>query len=635
MRVRRWQAWLVASALAGVAPPLRAQQGDPPVPQLTPPELREFVEADYPPEAEAQGLEASVIVQITIAADGTVTDVEVLEGAGQGFDEAAVAAVRQFVFEPARRGGEAIPSRIQYRYVFELREEPAPPPAEPEPPPEEPELPPGDEGLPPVDGDGEGLDDLAILEDQEGFGATARVERPPREVTRRTITREELTRVPGTRGDALRTVELLPGVGRPAFGGGNLIVRGSAPQDSQVFFESAPVPLLYHFGGLTSFINSRLLDRIDFYPGNFSARYGRKLGGILEVGARDPATDGIHGVADVNLIDASILVEGPVGEDVSVAVAARRSYIDFFFESVVPEDVFDVVAAPVYYDYQAIAVWRPTSRDRFRAMLYGSSDELKLVFSEPPGDDPAIQGDFGFQTQFHHLHLSWERALSPDVDQEIQVKAGPTMLEFGLGETLKFDATFWQIDSRAEWRMRLTPGVRLIAGLDIQTTPSELLYRGPAPQQTEGNPDMMLPPEENFSEVSITELAYRPGAYVESDLQPFDALRVILGLRLDWYREIRSWSYDPRMAAIWTVDEDTRIKGGIGLFSQPPEFQESVDDYLDFCRERGEEPDKPFSGKLTLRLDPELHRSIYIRSKRENKSLNHWIIEALGRITDR
>lgn len=61
------------------------------------------------------------------------------------------------------------------------------------------------------------------------------------------------------------------------------------------------------------------------------------------------------------------------------------------------------------------------------------------------------------------------------------------------------------------------------------------------------------------------------------------------------------------------------------------EFQLSVDDYLEFCAERGEQPEKPFSGKLTLRLDPELHREIYIRSKQENKSLNNWIIDALGK----
>lgn len=59
------------------------------------------------------------------------------------------------------------------------------------------------------------------------------------------------------------------------------------------------------------------------------------------------------------------------------------------------------------------------------------------------------------------------------------------------------------------------------------------------------------------------------------------------------------------------------------------EFHESIEDYLEFCKSRGEEPEKPFSGKLTLRLEPDLHRKIYIRSRRENKSLNNWITETL------
>lgn len=62
-------------------------------------------------------------------------------------------------------------------------------------------------------------------------------------------------------------------------------------------------------------------------------------------------------------------------------------------------------------------------------------------------------------------------------------------------------------------------------------------------------------------------------------------------------------------------------------------FEESVDDYLEFCRVRGEVPDKPFSGKLMLRLPPDLHRKVYTSSKREGKSLNQWIAERLERAT--
>jgi predicted HicB family RNase H-like nuclease len=58
-------------------------------------------------------------------------------------------------------------------------------------------------------------------------------------------------------------------------------------------------------------------------------------------------------------------------------------------------------------------------------------------------------------------------------------------------------------------------------------------------------------------------------------------------------------------------------------------FRESVDDYLEFCKERNEEPDKPFSGKFNLRLDPELHRMVYITAKQHKMSLNQWIAEAI------
>ncbi len=59
-------------------------------------------------------------------------------------------------------------------------------------------------------------------------------------------------------------------------------------------------------------------------------------------------------------------------------------------------------------------------------------------------------------------------------------------------------------------------------------------------------------------------------------------------------------------------------------------FRDSIDDYLEFCEECGAEPDKPFSGKLILRLSPELHRKVYTSSKQEGKSLNQWISERLA-----
>lgn len=59
-------------------------------------------------------------------------------------------------------------------------------------------------------------------------------------------------------------------------------------------------------------------------------------------------------------------------------------------------------------------------------------------------------------------------------------------------------------------------------------------------------------------------------------------------------------------------------------------FRDSVDDYLEFCAERGEEPDRPFSGRLMVRLPAELHRRLYVEAKNAGKSLNQLISERLA-----
>jgi predicted HicB family RNase H-like nuclease len=63
-------------------------------------------------------------------------------------------------------------------------------------------------------------------------------------------------------------------------------------------------------------------------------------------------------------------------------------------------------------------------------------------------------------------------------------------------------------------------------------------------------------------------------------------------------------------------------------------FTESVDDYLAFCAERGEAPDKPFTGKFVVRISPELHRKIYLSAKLSNESINAWLNEKLDRVVN-
>ena len=58
-------------------------------------------------------------------------------------------------------------------------------------------------------------------------------------------------------------------------------------------------------------------------------------------------------------------------------------------------------------------------------------------------------------------------------------------------------------------------------------------------------------------------------------------------------------------------------------------FRDSIDNYLAFCAERGELPDKPFSGQFATRVSPELHRHISLAATMADMSLNAWVVEQL------
>ena len=59
-------------------------------------------------------------------------------------------------------------------------------------------------------------------------------------------------------------------------------------------------------------------------------------------------------------------------------------------------------------------------------------------------------------------------------------------------------------------------------------------------------------------------------------------------------------------------------------------LEESVEDYIAFCRKHDREPEKPASGKFVVRLDPEMHRELIRAAARAEKSLNTVVREAIA-----
>jgi len=102
----------------GALPDVPAPSSD-----VVPPSLREHLDPVYPPDALRDRTAGSVELELSIDASGKVSQARVVRAAGHGFDEAALAAVQTWSFEPARQGTTAIASTVQLAIPFE------PPPA--------------------------------------------------------------------------------------------------------------------------------------------------------------------------------------------------------------------------------------------------------------------------------------------------------------------------------------------------------------------------------------------------------------------------------------------------------------------------------------------------------------------------
>jgi TonB family protein len=553
---------LVAVALGNAAlvtaPAVSAQAASEAV---TPPKLVNAPDVVLP-EGQSPREPVSVELELTVDVAGHVSAASVVTSGGDAFDQKALDAVKAFEFEPARRGDQPLAVTVRYRYVFPAASPPSPEPARTAPPPPPPEKKPVPAPAP-----------LPPPGELEEFEATAEVEAPPREVTKRTVREEELTRIPGTRGDALRAIEVLPGVARTGLGDGTPILRGAGSDESQAYLDGVPVPFLYHFGGLTSFFSSRLLSRVDVYPGNFSTRYGRVVGGAIDVRVRDPKKDRFHGMLDLGLLDTSVFAETPVGPDAGFAIAGRRSNIDLVYSKLVPKDAFSVVAAPVYYDYQGLYSQRIGRDHKLRLLAYGSRDSLELVFSHPNDEDPGLQGGIKGALSFHRLQAELTSELVPGLSQDVTVAFGRIDVEQRFGE-LHQEFGGEELYGRSEWNAELHPALRLTTGLDFFGWFLTGSYRGPAPTQYEGNPrdGDPLGAQRIISAKAGGINVVRPGAYVELGIRPMKPLLLVPGVRGDYYAEFQTWSLDPRISARYEVGEQTTLKAGFGRYTQPPLF---------------------------------------------------------------
>ncbi|GDX78422.1 TonB-dependent receptor [Deltaproteobacteria bacterium] len=610
-------------------------------PLVKDPALLQFVQAPYPEAAQAARIEGTVTLVLEIDATGAVTRVDVAVPAGNGFDEAAVEAAKQFKFSPAEDASGPVPVAVEFAYGFVLDaaavegarpDEAAAAAASAEAPitlegtvvemgtrrpvadflirvePVGAEVQTDAEGrwqlrgLPAgtytIRAVRPGYDTLQKSVDiVEGQATSARLwvrnqsyadpgilgtyHKDSADVTRRTISMDEVRRIPGTFGDPVRVIQSLPGAARAPLGSGVLIIRGSNPEDSRVYVDGMYIPYIYHLGGFESVINPDLVGSVDYLPGGYGPQYGRSTGGTVDVATRNRFPERTELRWSTDALDSGGVVLGSFGKEDQhgFGAAARLSYIDAILPAFLADDGFTVI--PRWWDFQTKYQYQGDKPDKFSVIAFGFRDTLLLHTPDgyAQGTDQDTQGDVGTEYNTYRLGVNWDRSLGKHWALHASPSFGSDYAALDIGDAFHLIQSRYTFEVRADAKYTLNDHFTATAGIDFIAGWADFVIELPFNPATFAEIDPIADREPYALEDNAT--GFGPDPWLNVAWKPLenpDTLALNAGARLMYViipGENEVLAFDPRFSFRVQALPGTVIKGSTGLYHQPPQpFQQ-------------------------------------------------------------
>jgi TonB family protein len=598
------------------------------------PQLLEFVDAVYPPQALRAGREGSVVLELLVNAEGGVDTVSVYQALEPALDAAAVEAAAGFRFSPAMVEGEPVPVWLLFEYTFSIAQE-----ARriqeyvnfsgvlrekgtrdrvayasvvvdfPEAPVDTTLSVPWTTYLERIGGfEGQYLetDYLVAMTDSTGRFAFKSLPAGPfrvsfpnagyeliseeeylgydehlqgryviprtnydeyeivvygkaeqKEVTRQRLNVTEVERIPGFGGDAIKSVQALPGVARPPFVSGDIIVRGSGFEDTRYFLDGVEIPMLFHYGGLKSTYNSSVLSSIDLYPGGFGNRYGACVGGVIEISGRQARRDRWGGALDAGILDSSFLAEGPLGEKWGLQVTGRRSFIGEVANAALKDnDSFNMAAVPYYWDTVARLDYQRTVDDLWFLTLFAAKDRMEVISNEENVGSSEVSeatDALNMSSYFRRVILGNDRRFGDRVENELRFALGRDNYSANIFGYMSYDFKSDNITLRDELSFKQNDALTWRVGADLAWFPLDYDVRA-------------LGIGTSLEEKTFSDL----GGYAGFEWRPTDRLLLIPGYRYDYYEELAEGASSYRLTSHYELNDAHTLSGAVGTYNQSP-----------------------------------------------------------------
>lgn len=359
--------------------------------------------------------------------------------------------------------------------------------------------------------------------------------------------------------DALKVIQLMPGVQKGSEGNSGLYVRGGGPDQNLIILDDAPVYNAYHLFGFFSLFNGDALKSIELTKGGFPARYGGRLSSVLDINMKDGNKQFITGEAGVGIISSRLVVEGPIVKDkASFIVSARRTYLDLLVKPFLPKNV---KGGYFFYDLNAKANWEINSKNRIYLSGYFGKDKFfggeKNYYNE---FEAGLFWDNATST------IRWNRVINDQLFSNLSLIFSNYRLKIYAME--KYQNNKFDLSYRSGIR---DLGVKY--DFSWMPSPSHTIRYGLSSVWHGFNPSAVVLKDDYLSEF-ISEIetinTVESGLYIEDEIRFSDKGIVNLGARLSHHRhgKTENLNLEPRVSGSYFLTDKMSAKASFAQMNQ-------------------------------------------------------------------
>ncbi|WP_296702054.1 TonB-dependent receptor [Algoriphagus sp.] len=202
----------------------------------------------------------------------------------------------------------------------------------------------------------------------------------------RKLNSNEIERYPGGNRDISIVIQALPGVASTPSFRNDILIRGGAPNENKFFVDEIEVPVINHFstqgssGGPVGILNVNLIKNVDLIAGGFPSNRMDALSSIFEIQLKDGNRENMQTQMTLGASELTLSNEGPIGENTTYLLSARRSYLQGLFK------VLGLPFLPTFNDFQLKTKTKLNDKTELTFLGVGAIDQFVLNEEIPDGE---------------------------------------------------------------------------------------------------------------------------------------------------------------------------------------------------------------------------------------------------------